>query len=169
MQITEVKVKIARDFLCVVCECHKKYLYQKHKAKTFEVCEKVMLKVLPWKGFILFGKGGELIPCYIGLLVVLEHINGQEYILELLPEPEGIHDVFYICYMRKYLANEPSIPPLDELQVGQSKWLVDESEAILERENEAVAQKEGEASESIVEEQSLWWHDLGIWVLYECS
>lgn len=78
------------------------------------------------------------------------------YILELLPEPEGIHDVFYICYMRKYLANEPSILPLDELQVGQSKRLVDESEAILERENEAVAQKEGEASESIVEEQSLW-------------
>ena len=47
VQITEDKVKIARDRLRVARERQKKYSDKKHRPKTFEVGEKVMLKVSP--------------------------------------------------------------------------------------------------------------------------
>ncbi|GJY66442.1 reverse transcriptase domain-containing protein [Tanacetum coccineum] len=44
----------------------KSYAYRRHKPLEFQVGDKVMLKVSPWKGVIRFGKRGKLNPRYIG-------------------------------------------------------------------------------------------------------
>lgn len=62
---------------------------------------------------------------------MLGHVGDQAYKLELPPELEEIHDVFHICYLKKCLAVESNILPLDELLVDESKWLVEEPETIL--------------------------------------
>ena len=66
VQHTEDKMNITRERLRVAREHQKKYPYSKHRPKTFEVGEKLMLKVSPWKGIIQFGKRGKLGPRYIG-------------------------------------------------------------------------------------------------------
>ncbi|GJR50318.1 hypothetical protein Tco_1400839 [Tanacetum coccineum] len=44
----------------------KSYADRKRKPLEFQVGDKVMLKVSPWKGVILFGKRDKLNPRYIG-------------------------------------------------------------------------------------------------------
>ncbi|GKG01042.1 putative reverse transcriptase domain-containing protein, partial [Tanacetum coccineum] len=46
----------------------KSYADLKRKPMEFQVGEKVMLKVSPWKGVVRFGKRGKLNPRYVGLL-----------------------------------------------------------------------------------------------------
>ncbi|GJY48989.1 putative reverse transcriptase domain-containing protein [Tanacetum coccineum] len=46
----------------------KSYADKRRKPLEFQVGDKVMLKVSPWKGVIRFGKQGKLNPRYIGLL-----------------------------------------------------------------------------------------------------
>ncbi|GKG30264.1 putative reverse transcriptase domain-containing protein, partial [Tanacetum coccineum] len=44
----------------------KSYANLKRKPMEFQVGDKVILKVLPWKGVVRFGKQGKLNPRYVG-------------------------------------------------------------------------------------------------------
>ncbi|XP_076956709.1 uncharacterized protein LOC143631990 [Bidens hawaiensis] len=50
-----VRIKAARD-------CQKSYADNRRKTLEFDVGDKVLLKVSPWKGVARFGKGGKLNP-----------------------------------------------------------------------------------------------------------
>ncbi|KAI3677802.1 hypothetical protein L6452_37072 [Arctium lappa] len=108
----------------------------------FQVDDRVMLKVSPWKGIIRFGKRGKLRPRFLGPFTVLKHVGLQAYQLELLPEMNGIHNTFHVCYVRKCLAEEESIIPLSEIRVDEGNCCVDEPEAILERKSKKLRHKE---------------------------
>ena len=66
-ETTEKIVKI-RERLKASREQQKSYADKQHKPLEFQVGERVMLKVSPWKGMIRFGKHGKLYPMYIGPL-----------------------------------------------------------------------------------------------------
>ncbi|GJV79159.1 putative reverse transcriptase domain-containing protein [Tanacetum coccineum] len=53
----------------------KSYADKRHKPLEFEVGDKVMLKVSPWKGVIRFGKRGKLNPRYIGPFKILDRVG----------------------------------------------------------------------------------------------
>ncbi|GJZ68216.1 putative reverse transcriptase domain-containing protein [Tanacetum coccineum] len=55
-----------------ICWAEKSYADMRHKPLEFEVGDKVMLKVSPWKGVICFGKQGKLNPRYIGPFKILD-------------------------------------------------------------------------------------------------
>ncbi|GJT06460.1 hypothetical protein Tco_0840922 [Tanacetum coccineum] len=58
----------------------------------FEVGDRVMLKVSPWKGVVRFGKRGKLNPRYVGPFKVLAKVGKVAYRLELPQEYEaGYH------------------------------------------------------------------------------
>ncbi|GJY49096.1 putative reverse transcriptase domain-containing protein [Tanacetum coccineum] len=61
----------------------KSYADRKRKPLEFEVGDKVMLKVSPWKGVIRFGKRGKLNPRYIGPFKILDRVGMLAYRLEL--------------------------------------------------------------------------------------
>ncbi|GJR59129.1 putative reverse transcriptase domain-containing protein [Tanacetum coccineum] len=83
--IVQIKSRIqaARDHL-------KSYAYVWRKPLEFQVGDKVMLKVSPWKGVICFGKRGKLNPRYIGHFkaeqrnLYLELVHQQEVMAGVL-------------------------------------------------------------------------------------
>ncbi|GJZ60116.1 putative reverse transcriptase domain-containing protein [Tanacetum coccineum] len=64
----------------------KSYADLKRKPMEFQVRDKVMLKVFPWKGVVRFGKRGKLNPRYVGQFKVLEKVGSIAYKLELPKE-----------------------------------------------------------------------------------
>nr|GFA77216.1 putative reverse transcriptase domain-containing protein [Tanacetum cinerariifolium] len=61
----------------------------------FQVGDKVMLKVSPWKGVVRFGKRGKLNPRYVGPFKVLERIGDVAYKVDLPEELSRVHNTFH--------------------------------------------------------------------------
>ncbi|GJS96303.1 putative reverse transcriptase domain-containing protein [Tanacetum coccineum] len=61
----------------------KSYADLKRKPMEFQVGDKVMLKVSPWKGVVRFGKQEKLNPRYVGPFKVLKKVGAVAYNLEL--------------------------------------------------------------------------------------
>ncbi|KAJ9552748.1 hypothetical protein OSB04_016793 [Centaurea solstitialis] len=142
IQETADKVKGIRERLKAAQDRQKSYADKKRRPVDFQVGERVMLKVSPWKGIIRFGKRGKLSPRFLGPFTILEKVGLQAYRLELPPEMDGIHPTFHVCYLRKCLAEEESVIPLSEIRVDSGNRCVEEPEAILERKTKKLRHKE---------------------------
>ncbi|GJT30284.1 hypothetical protein Tco_0910559 [Tanacetum coccineum] len=92
-----------------------RYADLKSKPIEFQVGDKVMLKVLPWKGVIHFGKWGKLNPRYVGPFKVLEKVGSFAYKLELQQELNRVHNTFHMSNLKKFYVDEPLVVPLDGL------------------------------------------------------
>ncbi|GKC07771.1 reverse transcriptase domain-containing protein, partial [Tanacetum coccineum] len=101
-KIVQIKQRIqaARDR-------QKSYADVRRKPLEFQVGDRVMLKVSPWKGVVRFGKRGKLNPRYIGPFKVLA---------------------------KKCLSDEPLAVPLDEIHIDDKLRFVEEPVEIMDRE-----------------------------------
>nr|GFA61031.1 putative reverse transcriptase domain-containing protein [Tanacetum cinerariifolium] len=86
----------------------KSYADLKHKPMEFQVGDKVMLKVLPWKEVVRFGKRGKLNP--------------------------RVHNTFHVSNLKKCHADEPLAVPLDGLHFDDKLHFVEEPVEIVDRE-----------------------------------
>nr|GEZ01840.1 putative reverse transcriptase domain-containing protein [Tanacetum cinerariifolium] len=93
----------------------KSYADLKRKPMEFQVGDKVMLKISPWKGVVRFGKRGKLNPRYVKHFKVLEKIGRVAYKLEHPEELSKVHNTFYVSNLKKCHADEPLAVPLDGL------------------------------------------------------
>ncbi|KAI3696894.1 hypothetical protein L6452_29499 [Arctium lappa] len=142
VQETADKVKCIRERMKAAQDRQKSYADKKRRPMEFQVGDRVMLKVSPWKGIIRFGKRGKLSPRFLGPFKVLKRVGLQAYQLELPPELSRIHNTFHVCYLRKCLAVEDSVIPLSELRVDEGNRCVEEPDAILERKTKKLRHKE---------------------------
>ncbi|GJZ50237.1 hypothetical protein Tco_0604427 [Tanacetum coccineum] len=67
----------------------------------FEVRDRVLLKVKPWKGVVHFGKKGKLAPRYVGPFEILESIGPVAYSLRLPEVLSSVHDTFHMSNLKK--------------------------------------------------------------------
>ncbi|GJV50413.1 gypsy type transposase [Tanacetum coccineum] len=104
------------------------------KPLEFEVGDRVMLKVSPWKGMVCLGKKGKLAPWYVGPFEILERIDPVAYRLRLSEELSGIHDTFHVSNLKKCLADASLHVPLDEIKVDKTLHFVEEPVEIMDRE-----------------------------------
>nr|GFB80041.1 putative reverse transcriptase domain-containing protein [Tanacetum cinerariifolium] len=86
----------------------KSYADLKHKPMEFQVRDKVMLKVLHWKGVVRFGRRGKLNP--------------------------RVHNTFHVSNLKKCHADEPLAVPLDGLHFDDKLHFVEEPVEIMDRE-----------------------------------
>ena len=100
----------------------------------FQVGDRVLLKVSPWKGMIHFGKCGKLNPRYIGPFEILSRINPVAYKLKLPHELSNIHPTFHMSNLKKCLSNGNLVIPLDEIEINESLHFTEEPVEIMYRE-----------------------------------
>ncbi|GKB46217.1 putative reverse transcriptase domain-containing protein [Tanacetum coccineum] len=112
----------------------KSYANLKRKPIEFQVGDKVMLKVSPWKGVVRFGKRGKLNPRYVGPFKVLEQVGSVAYKLELPQELSRVHNTFHVSNLKKCYADEPLAVPLDGLHFDDKLHFVEEPVEIMDRE-----------------------------------
>ncbi|GJS86359.1 putative reverse transcriptase domain-containing protein [Tanacetum coccineum] len=128
-KIVQIKsrIQVARD-------CQKSYADVRHKPLEFQVGDKVMLKVSPWKGVIRFGKRGKWNPRYIGPFKVLAKVRIVAYKLELPQQLSMVHSTFHVPNLKKCLSDESLVIPLDEIQIDDKLHFVEEPVEIMDRE-----------------------------------
>ncbi|GJS45497.1 putative reverse transcriptase domain-containing protein [Tanacetum coccineum] len=112
----------------------KSYTDLKQKPIEFEVGDRVMLKVSPWKGVVQFGKRGKLNPRYVRPFKVLAKIGKVAYRLELPQELSRVHHTFHVSNLKKCYANEPLVMPLEGIHVDNKLQFMEEPVEIMERE-----------------------------------
>nr|GEU45454.1 putative reverse transcriptase domain-containing protein [Tanacetum cinerariifolium] len=112
----------------------KSYANLKRKPMEFEVGDKVMLKVLPWKGVVRFGKWGKLNPRYVIIFKVLAKVGDVAYRLELPQELNRVHHTFHVSNLKKCYVDEPLAMPLEGIHVDDKLQFVEEPIEIMERE-----------------------------------
>nr|GFC09126.1 putative reverse transcriptase domain-containing protein [Tanacetum cinerariifolium] len=112
----------------------KSYANLKRKPMEFQVGDKVMLKVSPWKGVVRFGKRGKLNPRYVGPFKVLERIGDVAYKLDLPEELSRVHNKLHVSNLKKCHADEPLAVPLDGLHLDDKFHFVEKLVEIKDRE-----------------------------------
>ncbi|GJX48704.1 putative reverse transcriptase domain-containing protein [Tanacetum coccineum] len=112
----------------------KSYADVRRKPLEFQVGDKVMLKVFPWKGVICIGKRGKLNPRYIGPFKIIVKVGTVAYRLELPERLSRVHSTFYVSKLKKCMADEPLVIPLDEIQVDDKLHFIEEPVEIMDRE-----------------------------------
>nr|GEX94315.1 putative reverse transcriptase domain-containing protein [Tanacetum cinerariifolium] len=112
----------------------KSYADLKRKPMEFHVEDKVMLKVLPWKRVVRFGKRGKLNPRYVGRFKVLERVRDVAYKLNLPEELSRVHNTFHVSNLKKFHADEPLFIPLDGLHFDDKLHFVEEPVELVDHE-----------------------------------
>ncbi|GJS98758.1 hypothetical protein Tco_1564160 [Tanacetum coccineum] len=133
VQETTDKVALIKEKPKAARDRQKSYADNRRKPLEFEVGDRVMLKVLPWKGVIRFGKKGKLAPRYVGPFEILERIGPVAYRLRLPEELKWSHDMFHMSNLKKCLADASLHVPLDEIKVDKTLCFVEETCEIMER------------------------------------
>ena len=129
---TSEKIVQIRNRLAAARDRQKSYADQRRKPLEFQVNDKVLLKVSPWKGVIRFGNRGKLNPRYVGPFTILERIGPVAYRLDLPTELGNVHNVFHVSNLKKCLADESLIVPLEEIKVDDRLRIVEEPVEILD-------------------------------------
>ncbi|XP_073137715.1 uncharacterized protein [Henckelia pumila] len=118
-QTVDMIAKI-RDRMLTVQSRQKSYADRRRRELEFQVGDHVFLKVSPWKGVLRFGKKGKLSPRYIGPFEILDKVGTRAYRVALPPNLEGVHNVFHISMLRKYISN-----PSHVIRHEPVKWTPD--------------------------------------------
>nr|GEX73472.1 reverse transcriptase domain-containing protein [Tanacetum cinerariifolium] len=126
MQIKQ-RIQAARDQ-------KKSYVDVNRKPLEFQVGDKAMLKVFPWKGVICFGKRGKLNPRYIGPFKVLAKVGTVSYKLKLSQYLSRVHSTFHVSNLKKCLSDEPLAFRLDKIHIDDKLHFVEEAVKIMDRE-----------------------------------
>ncbi|KAD2392875.1 hypothetical protein E3N88_39852 [Mikania micrantha] len=119
------RLKAARDR-------KKSYADRRRKPLEFQVGDRVLLKVSPWKGIVRFGKKGKLAPRYVGPFEILERIGPIAYKLKLPVELRNVHDTFHVSNLKKCLADHDVLIPLEDIQIQNNMQFIERPVEIMD-------------------------------------
>ncbi|GJU75861.1 putative reverse transcriptase domain-containing protein [Tanacetum coccineum] len=126
IQETTEKIVLIKQRIQAAQDRQKSYADLKRKPMEFEVGDRVMLKVSPWKGVVRFGKRGKLNPRYVGPFRVLAKVGKVAYRLELPQELSRVHHTFHVSNLKKCYADGPLVMSLEGVHVDDKLQFMEE-------------------------------------------
>ncbi|GJR92438.1 putative reverse transcriptase domain-containing protein [Tanacetum coccineum] len=134
--VHETTDKIVQIKRCIQAarDRQKSYADVRGKPLKFQVGDRVMLKVSPWKRMIRFGKRGNLNPRYIVPFKIIAKVGTVAYRLELPKHLSRVHSTFHVSNLKKCLSGETLAIPLDEIQIDDKLYFIEELVEIMDRE-----------------------------------
>ena len=94
------------------------------------------------RGIMRFGKKGKLSPRYVGPYEILERVGNVAYRLALPSELGGVHPVFHVSLLRKYLPDPSHVIQLQEVLLDKNLAYEETPVMILERQVRKLRSKE---------------------------
>nr|GEZ76651.1 putative reverse transcriptase domain-containing protein [Tanacetum cinerariifolium] len=134
IQETTEKIIQIKQRMQAACDRQKSYADLKRKPMEFQIRDRVMLKVSPWKGVVHFGKLRKLNPRYVRPFKVLDKVGIVAYKLVLPQELSRVHNMFHVSNLKKCHADEPLVVPLNGLHVDDKLHFVEEPVEIVDQE-----------------------------------
>ncbi|GKD02740.1 putative reverse transcriptase domain-containing protein [Tanacetum coccineum] len=119
------KVVLIKEKLKAMRNHQKSYADNRRKPFEYEVRDRVLLKVSPWKGVIRFVIKGKLAPRCVGPFEILERISPVAYRLRLPEELSSVPDTFHVSNLKKCLVDANHVP-LDEIKTDKTLRFVEE-------------------------------------------
>nr|GEV19787.1 hypothetical protein [Tanacetum cinerariifolium] len=113
-------------------KCRSPVCWAERKPMKFQVGDRVMLKVLLWKGVVRFGKRGKLNPRYVRPFKVLAKVGDVVYRLELPQELSRVYSTFHVSNLKRYYSDEPLAMPLDGIHVNDKLQFIEKPVEIME-------------------------------------
>ncbi|KAI3821446.1 hypothetical protein L1987_09014 [Smallanthus sonchifolius] len=126
IQETTDKIFKIRDRLKAARDRQKSYADNRRRPLEFQVGDRVMLKVSPWKGVARFVNRGKLNPRYVGPFEILASVGPVAYKLKLPQELSNVHDTFHVSNLKKCLSDDTLIIPPDEIHIDNKLHFVEE-------------------------------------------
>jgi len=133
VQMYAEKVDVIRQRLATAQSRQKSYADRRRRALMFEVGDHVFLKISPSRGVMRFGKKGKLSPRYVGPFEILDRIGEVAYRIALPPQFSGLHDVFHVSMLRKYVADPSHVIQLEVPEIRQDLSLEERPVEIVDR------------------------------------
>jgi len=87
----------------------------RRRPQMFKVGDRVFLEVSSLKGNLWFEQKGKLTPRYIGPFEILQKVGPVAYRLALPPTLQGIHDVFHVSQLRRYISDPQHVISFEPL------------------------------------------------------
>ncbi|KAK1421720.1 hypothetical protein QVD17_24278 [Tagetes erecta] len=141
VEATTEKLEKIKECMKAAKDRQKSYADKRRKDIEFQVGDKVMLKVSPWKGIIRLRKRGKLSPRYIRPFRIVARVGDVAYRLDLPEELSGIHPTFHVSHLRKCLADESMAVPYDDLEIDERLNYVKQPVAILDEKEKRLRNK----------------------------
>jgi len=135
------KVTQIRKHLQAAQDRQRSWADGKRRPLEFVIGDHVFLKISPTRGVIRFGSKGKLSPRYIGPFEVVRRIGTVAYKLALPPSLAGVHDVFHVSQLRKYVPDEKHILDYSELTLRPDLTYAVQPVAILDRREKVLKNK----------------------------
>jgi len=98
----------------------------------------VFSKASPLKGNLRFGQKGKLTPRYIGPFEIFQRVGPVAYRLALPPTLQGIHDIFHVSQLRRYIPDPQHIISFEPLQLKENVTYVEEPDQIIDRKDQVL-------------------------------
>ncbi|XP_017640196.1 uncharacterized protein LOC108481596 [Gossypium arboreum] len=93
------------------------------------------------KKVLRLGRKGKLSPRFIGPYQILKQVGPVTYQLELPPELDRKHDVFYVSMLRCYCSDPTYVVPVEEIEIRPDLMFEEESVQILDRDIKVLRRK----------------------------
>ncbi|KAK1682066.1 hypothetical protein QYE76_042914 [Lolium multiflorum] len=101
IQEAEEKVRLIKDRLKIAQSRQKSYADNKRRDVSYEIGDRVYLRVSPLRGVKRFGIKGKLAPRFIGPFKILSRKGEVAYEIELPEILSAVHNVFHVSQLKK--------------------------------------------------------------------
>ncbi|XP_074271464.1 uncharacterized protein LOC141595398 [Silene latifolia] len=108
----------------------------------FAMGDKVLLKVSPIKGVMIFGNRGKLSQTFIRLYEILDRVGEVAYRLALPLALGRVHNVFYVSQLRKYVSDPTHVLEPEHVEIDEQLSYVEVPKDILDQKKKKKTERE---------------------------